>query len=529
MSDRRLVYLTSWRATIYATRRGVLSLGPTFANDEDGYQQFANYLNELPKGTLLYVLADVVEEDFHVETIPFVRGGDRKQLVNRRLAQRYRDTSLSLALSLGTERSQRRDERLLLSSFTNTQLFQPWLNVLSQSGLPVVGVYSVALVAAALAKRLGFGARAPALFVSLQPAGLRQTLVWDGKVRFSRLGPLDPADVDQPARVAAAFAGETLRIHQYLTAIRAIPRDGPQLDVLLLAPPGRKQLVTAAASDSAQLRYHVVDVAEAAHRLGLKDLPNNAGAEALYLYTLATQPPRQQYASEALRHQYRTWQGRIALLAGGGALFAACALLSGYQWFNVFDAQRRTSEELDRARAVSEDYARVTKGFPRVPTSSENLKLTVEQFGLLQKQTRAPESLLAELAAVLEASQSLELETLRWELGVNPREPGRDGRRQSSAAPARTDNTGQQTPDVRYDLVEVSGRITGIPSSNYRALANAVNEMVDRLRKRPGVEVLATKLPFDIGSETTLSGDLSESRPVESPSFQVVFGKRVGS
>jgi hypothetical protein len=57
MAERRLIYLTSWRATMYAPRRGGLSVGPSFTNDEEGYQQFTVFLNDLPASTLLYVLS----------------------------------------------------------------------------------------------------------------------------------------------------------------------------------------------------------------------------------------------------------------------------------------------------------------------------------------------------------------------------------------------------------------------------------------------------------------------------------------
>ncbi len=524
MAERRLIYLTSWRATVYAARRGALTIGPSFTNDEEGYQQLTVFLNDLPRSTLLYVLADVVEEDFHIDLIPSVRGGDRKQLIDRRLAQRYRDTSLSLSISLGTEKTQRRDERILLSSFTNTQLFQPWLNVLRNSDLPIVGIYSVALLAAVLAKRLGYGVKAPCLTVSLQPAGLRQSLIDGGKVRFSRLGPLEPADAEQPTRVAAAFAGETLRIHQYLMAVRTIARDGPPLDVLLIAPSGRRQLLEAAASDSPQLQYQVMDVSDAAQRIGLKDFPSDAGAEALYLYLLATQAPGQQYAGERLRHQYRTWQGKVALLAGAGALCAFCALFSAVQWFNVLDGRSRIAEELQRARAVSEDYSRVTRSFPNIPTTRDNLKLTVEQFEALDKQVRPPEAMLIDLATALNTSPQLELESLRWELGASVRNPRGDAKKSAAKADAK-----QAGGEGRYDIVDVTGKIRNVASSDYRALTRAVDELVEKIKRQPGVVVLAVKLPFDIGSETTLSGDISEKHEREVPSFQVTFGKRAGA
>ena len=524
MAERRLIYLTSGRATVFAAQRGALIPGPAFSNDETGYHQFTLYLHELASHTLLYVLADVVEEDFHIDLIPSVWGGDRKQLIDRRLAQRYRDTSLSLSISLGTEKTQRRDERILLSAFTNTQIFQPWLNVLRHSGQPIVGIYSVALLASVLATKLGFGVKAPCLAVSLQPAGLRQSLIDGGKVRFSRLGPLEPGEADQPTRVAAAFASEAARIYQYLTAVRTVARDGPPLDVLLIAPPGRRQLLEAATSDSPQLHYHVVDVNDAAQRIGLKDYPSKAGAEALYLYLLAMQTPALQYAGERLRHQYRAWQGKVALLAGGGALAGICALFAGYQWFNVLENRARTTEELQRARAVSEDYARVTRSFPNIPTTRDNLKLTVEQFDLLEKQVRSPEAMLADLAGALDTSPQLELESLRWELGVAIRPPGGDAKKSAAKGAGR-----QADGEPRYDVVDLTGKIRDVSASDYRALTRLVDELVDKIKRRPGVVVLAVKLPFDIGSETTLSGDISERHERDVPSFQVTFGKRSGA
>jgi hypothetical protein len=524
MTERRIIYLTAQRATVYEVRRGALSTGPGFANDEDGFEQFQRHLLAFPSGTLVSVLADVVEEDFHVDLIPSVRGGDRRQLIDRRLAQRFRDTSLSLSISLGIEKTQRRDERVLLSAFTNTQQFQPWLNVLRHCDLAIVGVYSVALLAGALAKKLGYGVTAPCLVVSLQSAGLRQSLVDGGKVRFSRLGPLEPGDAEQPPRVAAAFADETVRIQQYLYAVRTIARDGPPLDALLITPTGRRQLIEATTADSPQIKYQVIDTTDAAQRIGLRDLPIDAGAEALYAYLLAMQPPSQQYAGERIRHKYRMWQGRVALLAGGGALFGICVLFSAWQWFNALDNRSRTTEELQRAKAISEDYSRVTRSFPSIPTTRDNLKLTVDQFEALEKNIRPPEAMLSELATALNTSPQLELESLRWELGANIRPSTKDGKKATPKGDAK-----QTGAEARYDVVDFTGRIRSIPSSDYRALTRAVDDLVAKIKRQPGIVVISVKLPFDIGSETTLSGDISEKQERDVPSFQVTFGKRVGT
>jgi hypothetical protein len=91
----------------------------------------------------------VVEEDYHRDTIPYLGRNDRRQLLARKLGQRYRDTSLTLSLSLGYEEGERRNENVLYASFSNTQQFQPWLAALAQKAVRLVGVYSTALLAPA--------------------------------------------------------------------------------------------------------------------------------------------------------------------------------------------------------------------------------------------------------------------------------------------------------------------------------------------------------------------------------------------
>src|SRR5512140_239491 len=134
-------------------------------------------------------MVDVVEEDYHQDIIPYLGRSDRRQLLERKLAQRYRDTSLTLSMSLGFEQGERRNEKILYASFSNTQQFQPWLSALEQNECRLAGVYSTALLAPALIKSAGL--KLPrCLLVSVQQTGLRQSYVEDGKISFSSVGRL---------------------------------------------------------------------------------------------------------------------------------------------------------------------------------------------------------------------------------------------------------------------------------------------------------------------------------------------------
>jgi len=99
--SKRLCYFTSQRVTAYLWEKGELQKEGAFDMNEKGVAEFSRYVAGAPE-SLFYVLADVVEEDFFQENIPYVRGADRRALLARKLAQRYRDASLALPLSLGS-------------------------------------------------------------------------------------------------------------------------------------------------------------------------------------------------------------------------------------------------------------------------------------------------------------------------------------------------------------------------------------------------------------------------------------------
>src|SRR6266568_8215923 len=172
MNEERILYFTAEHNYLYRSAGGALELEARFSGDDAGVSDFREYLGG-HRGALFSVLADLAGEDFHEDQIPVLRGSDREAVLQRRLAQRYRDTRLAAALSLGYVAGTRRNERLLLASFTNTQQLAPWLDALEEAGTKLTGVYSVPLLAPALARKLGAkGGRA--FVVTVNRAGLRQ-------------------------------------------------------------------------------------------------------------------------------------------------------------------------------------------------------------------------------------------------------------------------------------------------------------------------------------------------------------------
>jgi hypothetical protein len=514
MATRHLLYFTADDHYLYASNGGKLALEAKFSGDDLGVSAFRDFLRGR-HGALFALVADLTGEDFHEEQIPRLRGGDREAVLARRLAQRYRDTRLAAALSLGhVSTAQRRNERVLLASFTNTQQFAPWLDALEESGAKLTGVYSVPLLAPVLASRLK--ARGRALIVTANRAGLRQCFVEDGKLRFARL----ERTVDMVPQALALFVrSETLRLTQYLTTLRALPRDGAALQAIVIAPAGERALFEQALTGDARVAFQTLDAADAQRAVGLRDVPEGTSAEALYLHLAARKPPKDQFASSTERRRYFIWQLQRAVVGAGVAAFAACAFYGGAHWLEALGAGSRASARSADAQAASAQYERITAAFPVTQTSTENMKVTVVEFRRIAERSPSAEAVLRHVSQVLNGFPQMELDALHWRVG---RPSGRAGAKPPAGAAAPADPLGEVALHV-----EVSGRVHATQRNDYRGITAQVQRFADALAAA-GYTLERTHLPFDVTSEGTLTGDIvGSAESGEAPRFTVGLSRRL--
>ncbi len=511
---KHLIYFTASDHHVYSWSGGKLELQARFPGDDTGVAGFREYLASR-RGALFYAMADLAGEDFHEELIPYLRGGDRERVVQRRLAQRYRDTRLAAALSLGTVSGERRNERLLLTSFTNTQQLEPWLDALAEAGAKLAGVYSVPLLAPALAGRLGVrGGRA--FVVSANSTGLRQCFVEEGRLRFARL----ERTVDMVPEAFAAFVRtETGRLAQYLATLRVLPRDGPPVRAIVIAPPGQRAAFEHALVSDARLSFVTLDAAEAARKVGVKSAPANAGAEQLYLHLAVKRPPREQFARREDRRSYYLWRLQRGLVAAGALGFAACALYAGANWLELSGMRGETRQLRAQTQETTQEYQRITSAFPVTQTTTDNLRATVIEFGNIARHTASPRGALLYVSRVLNDFPQIELDSLQWRL-ERPEE------RAPAKPPAGT------APAVAAgevaQVLELSGRVGAMRRSDYRAITAELQRFASALRADPAYRVVRTQLPFDVTSEGTLSGDIGTAAETgEAPRFTIVLARNV--
>ena len=502
MPARHLLYFTAEDHYLYTVAHGKLELEARFPGDDLGVGAFREFLRGR-EGALFALLADLAGEDFHEEQVPVLRGADREAVVQRRLAQRYRDTRLAAALSLGAVMTpQRRNERLLLASFTNTQQFAPWLDALEEADTRLAGVYSVPLLAPALAARLG--ARGPrTLLVTANRAGLRQCFVEGGRLRFARL----ERTVEMTPQALAAFVrSETLRLAQYLATLRVLPRDGSPLPALVVAPPGERAVFEQAlGSSDARVVFQTVDHARARSAVRLRHAPEGTAGEALYLQLAARKAPREQFASSGDRRRFQVWRLQRGLVAAGLSGLAACVVFAGARWLETAQLNANAAEQRLEAARATERYQRITATFPVTETTTENLRATVLEFRRIAEASPQPESAFAHISRVLEQFPQMELDAIHWRVG-------------------RSEKREADTLDGLE--VVLSGRVSATQRSDYRGLTAQVQRFAGALASG-GYQLVGTQLPFDITSAGTLTGDIGGRDTGEAPRFTITLGRKL--
>ena len=521
MSAKLVLYFTATEHALYRWASSGLELEARFPADDAGLEDFRAHLKGR-RGALAYVLADLAGEDFHEDQIPYLRGGDRQAVIQRRLAQRYRDTRLAAAISLGLASGERRNERLLLASFTNTQQFTAWLDALAESGARLSGVYSVPLLAPALAARLGVKS-GRCFVVSANSAGLRQCYVEDGRLRFARLERI--ADMT-PESLAALVRAETLRLLQYLSTLRALPREGPPIQVLVLAPAAQRAAYEQALVSDARLAFLTVGMEEAAKKIGIKRALSGAAGEQLFLHLAVRQPPKDQFARLEDRRSFFLWRLQRAVALAGAAAFGACVLFAGARWVDLMEVKDQAAAQKQAAKVASDSYQRITASFPVTQTTTDSLKATVVEFTKVATQSASPESALLYLSKVVDKFPQMEIETVGWRVGRPPgeRTDAAPGAESAAAKPAATATPAADGPQI-LQMLEVSGRVNAIKRSDYRAITEEVQRFERALGAEPGWRVLSRQLPFDVTSEGTLSGEIGTGETAEAPKFTILVGR----
>jgi hypothetical protein len=521
MSAKRILLLNGPLLTAHYWNAGHVRVEGEFSPEPVGLEALAAYLKQ-HRASVFYLLADIAEEGFQLEDLPYVQGGDRNGLLQRRLSQYYYNTPLSTAISLGRAKEGRRDEKILFAALTRIETFTPWLDTLREAETNLAGVYSVPLVLAGCCSQL-LGDGGPVLFISLSRGGVRHSFFESGKLHFSRLSLLATKSLEEVARTTA---NDSAKIFQYLLAQRQVPRGTP-LRTIVLAHAEQTPTLQDFCRNTGELQFEFVEIATAARQQGLKDVPVDSNADGLFIHCLATKTPAQQFAPAADTRIHGLWRIRFALTSTAWLVLTGCLLYAGKTGLNLYEL--RDSIEATRAATATdtERYNAILDSLPKIGISPDNLRALIARFDVLRKRTPPMEPLLIQLSLALNDNPRIELVSLDWKIADSldtGEKAAADTKGATGAPPAAVAVVAGEV----WSVIEINARLPLAMVSDQRAQIELIEGFAARLRD-PRTNVRILSRPFDIESDKPLksASEKTEAQLADAPKFALRIARQM--
>jgi hypothetical protein len=501
MADKLFFFLSSEWLSVYPFKRGQFleCEQQRFANDVSGHTALASLLKKYPKATC-YLLADLVEEDFRSESIPHVSGKDRKEIIDRKFEQFYRNTPFQHAQILYREQDGRRDDVTLFSALTNPDLITPWLDIMLGHEASIAGIYSVPLVSKQLVSHIP---SSHLLLISWQKySGLREIFYRDGHISFSRLTPLVNSDV-----ITKSLQVELNRTYKYLSSLSLLPVDQP-LDVCIICGKDDKNKLQEMLQDTDNIRYIIEEIDALADRIGLKVELNDSDTTLLLLHLLGRRPPVNQYAIADHMHFFDLWKAKSFLKITVATVAIICVAWSG---INLWDASglHQDIKSINMMKAsIKAQESRIEADYPRFPISVDRMKAGVSVIQKHSASALSPKQFLTKISRKLESFPMIQVNSLSWRVTSGSGAVQKNG--SQLIAQASLPNT--------YQEILIGGEV--LSSLNLRDTIDSIHQFRHALGKE-GFSVTPVTMPVNLDSGASIAGDLDSEKKLRGSAFVI--------
>jgi len=487
------------------------------------------------RGDEFRILIDSVDEEVEVDELPRVYGSDRVKLLNRRLRQRFRDAALTTWIAPRKKQSRTGPrtstgaaqnptsvgECTMMASLRQRNPMSLWIDAAVEAGARVSSIESPTFFAPTVLR--AFGRRPTALLVSVQPAGLRETLVHDGEIRFTRLLPMAaPAAWSQ-------VATELERTVRFLMMSRASLRPLIQagtFPVYLIREGIDERNGTEPIALKIQLDADtVVPLIELAApalpaaRMAAAEEAQSPGTALGAVPTLLMQRGACRpggYASTAMR---RNW--RIARSLSSVWSFALLSLVAtvganvviGYTLHDVVDPTVQRQRAL-QIQAVRSQVQELEQKLAAMPVPAQDMEGVVELAGQLQSRHVDALATLQLVADGIDPDAALTVNDLSWEP-----ERAVATAKESAGASAPAPNAAPPSDATTGTIVRVAGVAD---RSLTKAMANRkVEELLGRLRAACGCEGRVLELPYNPSMDVAYANSMRKPDLDHPPHFTI--------
>ncbi|RKZ75275.1 MAG: hypothetical protein DRR16_31430 [Candidatus Parabeggiatoa sp. nov. 3] len=520
---KRILYLSDYQLCVLQAKGKSLTEIQRFQLNNNGEAEFANYLSNNHK-TPIYWIIDSTQEDSQVLTIPHVVGKDHRHVMNQRMKRLFDDTTYTYGVVQSREKLGRRDDQVLLTALNNPASLQPWLNLIITFKVPLVGIYSIALLTEGLLK---YFPKAPyTLLVAQTPqisshtsGGLRQSFFVNNKLKFSRLIPLNTLD---PAEYAQYVLTQITTTQRYLENARLLPvtENAEPLSVILLTDTAKCEAFQSLNTDRVTFNKQVLDNHALARRLGLQ-FEQERGSQLLYLHHfVAFQLSRRwivknHYAHAAERRYFFYRRLRIALYITSALLVSGAVAASAMILKDAAALKQKGEKTAERIIRHQAQLALLREQAPpNLPLDILLIRNIVDIGSHLEALHILPQQAWYKLSLVLNTHPYLFIEQLKWGIGPSKKALFQDNAnlmtRVDENSTDELDDLEDFDPDKHFiEGIRLQGKIEPF-KGNYQQALYIFTQFIKALREQGDdfwkIEVLSApynpnkKLQGQIGS-----------------------------
>lgn len=490
-------------------RAGKLQGSQAFNNDEAGHEAFAVFLKQY-MSTPVYLMADAVEEDYRLESVPHATGVARKELITRKLNQFYRGLEYRTAHFVNRETDKRKDDKFLFVALNNADFLQAWVGIIQEAKMQLAGIYLLPMLSQVIVKQLKLMAPHILLCEKLS-SGLRQTYLHNGRLRMSRLVPNVPSAENQ---LAYFYLVETEKTRLYLMSQRFITRETP-LNLVLASLDGTTEHISRGISQEQNLECTDVNLSQITKSLNLNSSLIERMPELLHMHLLASGQTVDNLAPEALTKEYDfgKFKQSIQLAALGlgllGMIFVGGIMLQGWNYQSTLkDATQDTLLQQRR-------YDEAAKNFPVTTISADDLKVAVELDKTISMYPKSPRRMMQVVSQALEQVPEIQLDRLRWALTSDMSIKDDDKLISLPTTNVQTSTTFSPDSTKLYELAYVTAEISDF-KGDYRSALERVHKFVEKLKANPNVAAVEVlQEPVNVSSFVNLQGTTTDEQATQ--------------
>lgn len=539
MGKRRIAILTNHGLTFFLASGRQLNVEADFEGDVLRSGALQQYLQQISLSPL-YLMLDLVEEEFRIEKIPHVGARDRDAVSRRKLHKAFPNATISQVRILERRVDGLRDDLVQFSAVAGVERLDYLLQTLEAFNIPLAAIFSLPLLLGGVVERVA-GTESCSLVLSLirgetsDSPLIRQSFFKKGRLLLSRVTRTgaDPTNQDY-----GVLAEELERGRRFLVNQRVL-QDKDPVHVHAWMDEAAEAAVREECHLPPQFDFAVDGVADVARRIGPATTASGIAAGWIGARMIARMYwPRSHYRRHAALAAWQWRRLNNGLIGGVASVLLLGLAVVGYQLQLAEEAIETQSSLAREIASLKRQVDGLDVDVPHYAVPATQLRDAVLVAGEWRKKRIDLSRLLDIVSHGLNGYPGVVLDRLVWGDKVN------DGRAGSAApAPAGPDGAGDDLPldepplepgaeesqDVVLEL-RIKGHLKGF-DENLRGGLDRIRAFADALSQQPGVEkVELLKLPLDVTPGANVSGEVvaMKQEDVVKPVFELGFAIRVG-